>query len=356
MTISFLRMDPLQVVLEFLDEEGYREAFEALQRESETAYRPDALRQHTLRQTLGELSLSDQTVALCSLSAGPNYSTATLVTKAAYPAAPVALLTLPDFVIVAFADQSIGKLTLATELICTVKPSLGTVLAFLRRNETIFCATMGGAIAALNFDLDVIATVEIDNAWILALAFSGGALFAGTRNGFVAVIDPDTLAVTSRFAHPTPVTALCSVTTGVIYALQNDPLFHFRSAAEPNRELLMSMLPNEFDVGCLAVRELVQSPADSAVFAALTDQGRANVYRFVGEKVELLRNVTHFVSDGLTQPQLVWSRGAVIVTSSDCHVLFEIAAWKKAPRCLALADHVLVVGAFDKTVAMFALT
>jgi hypothetical protein len=363
-------MDALQVVLQFLDEEGYRDAFDALQRESSTTYKPESLRQHVLRQTLGEIALSDQTAALRALSIGRTFSVATLLSKVSYSSAPVSLFALPDSIIVGFADQSISKLTLSNECVRTVAPSLGTVLCFGVRAGNVFCGTMGGRIATINSDLDLIQTVHIDDGWIVAMAFSGELLFAGTRNGFLAVVDSASLSVLCRFAHASAVTALCAVGNGVIYAIQNDPAFHFRSADSPEGELLVSMLPNEFDVGCLAVRHLAQSPADEAVFAALTDQGRANVYRWLGDKVELLRTITHFVSDGLSQPQLLWASGGVLmVTSSDWkvvaveiagdRVVLEIDGWNKAPRCLALAEKdgvdVLVVGAFDKTVASFEL-
>jgi WD40 repeat protein len=363
-------MDTLQVVLQFLDEEGYRDAFEALQRESETTYKPYFLREHVLRQTLGEYALSEQTAALRALSVGRTFSTAFPLTKVVYPAAPVSLFALPDSIIVGFADQSISKLNLSNELTSTIRPSIGTALCFVASAGTVFCGSMGGTIAAFNSDFEIRQTVEIDNGWINSLAFSENQLWAGTRNGFLAVIDPSSLSILHRFPHSNSLTALCSIGPGVIYAVQNDPAFHFRTAKNPERELLVSMLPNEFDVGCLAIRDLAQSPADATVFAALTDQGRANVYRWVDQKVELLRTITHFVSDGLTQPQLLWAHGGVvIVTSSDWkivaveiagdRVVLEIDGWKKAPRCLALAERdgadVLIVGAFDKTISTFEL-
>jgi hypothetical protein len=202
------------------------------------------------------------------------------------------------------------------------------------------------------------------------MAFSDTQLFVGTRNGFLAVVDSISFSVSHRFSHVNPITALCTINAGVIYTVQNDPAFHFRSRETPERELLVSMLPNEFDVGCLAIRQLIQSPVDPEVFVALTDQGRANVYRWVCEKVDLLRTITHFLSDGLTQPQMIWGKGGIIIiTSSDWKVVavevasdrlvFEIDGWKKAPRCLAIVENdganVLVVGAFDKTVATFEL-
>jgi hypothetical protein len=67
---------------------------------------------------------------------------------------------------------------------------------------------------------------------------------------------------------------------------------------------------------------------------------------------------------------MIWAKGGVvIVTSSDWKVIavevagdrlvLEIDGWKKAPRCIAVAERgdavVLVVGAFDKTIATFEL-
>jgi hypothetical protein len=118
---------------------------------------------------------------------------------------------------------------------------------------------------------------------------------------------------------------LRAVATGRVFTIQNDPAFHFRASADPERETLIFMLPNEFDVGCLAIRDLEQCPADPNIFMALADCGRANVYQYRSEKVELLKAVTS--SD--------W-KGVALEGAEDT-VLFEIGDWKKAPRCLAVA-------------------
>ena len=57
-------MDHLQVVLQFLKEEGYHETFELLQKEAETTYKPENLRQslteptHLLRSMTADTGLS----------------------------------------------------------------------------------------------------------------------------------------------------------------------------------------------------------------------------------------------------------------------------------------------------------
>ena len=49
-------MDPLQVVLQFLKEEGYHETFDTLCKEAEVQYNGSSLRPHILRQNIGQKS------------------------------------------------------------------------------------------------------------------------------------------------------------------------------------------------------------------------------------------------------------------------------------------------------------
>ena len=362
-------MDPLQVVLQFLKEEGYHETFELLQKESETTYKPENLRRHILRQSLGEIALTEQTHLLRSMTTGHRFELGDELSKKPYDASPISMIAVGREVIVGFTDQSIRKISDANEVIHSVNPKLATVLCFLRLGEKLVFGTMGGNVGVLDpSDLSISGVVQIDNGAIMGVAAAGSLLFAVSRGGNLGVIDAESVTLRAKYAHGNPVKAICSVGNGVIYAVQNDSAFHFRSADDTDQELFFSMNPNELDVGCIDIRHMVQSPADRNVFIALTDQGRANIYRYTPGKAHLdvLKVLTHFLSDGLSQPQMLWEHGPVLISTSDDfkviaidvekdELLFTIEGWKKATRCLTMMGDVLYVGALDKTVSAFEL-
>jgi hypothetical protein len=363
-------MDPLQIVLQFLHEEGYQETFATLERESSTTFHPENLRSHILRQSLGEMFLTEQTHALRNLIAGPKLSLGPLNSKSTYSASPVALCALQNEFLVGFTDSSIRKVNLSNQITATATPKLGTVLCFVIGQTKVFFGTMGGSIGALNTEtMDIEKSLQIDNGAIISMSICDRSLFTGSRSGFVCLIDSDVLTVTSKFPVGNPVTAMCTVGDGVIYALQSDPAFHFRAVDDPQKEVLFSMHPNQFDIGCLAIRDMVQSPIDPNIFLALTDIGRAHIYRYTRGSGDLavLKVVTHFISDGLTQPQILWPEGPVVLSTSDNRSvvavdvetdseLFVIRGWEKATRCVAIIGDVLAIGAFDKSIAMYQLT
>jgi WD40 repeat protein len=362
-------MYPLQVALQFLQEEGYDETFESLQRESEVRYRPNVLPPHVLRQALGEIAFTEQTQALRAIVSGPTYNLFSMVSKVTFAAAPISMITVGSAIVVSFSDESLSKLSTSNEVILTANPHSSTVLCFLERGGDLFCGTMGGFLLKMSVDtLEMATRLQLDHGWILALTFCGGSIVAGSRNGLVSVVNPDTLTLASQFRHGSPITAMCPLADGVMYAMQNDPVFHFRAAESIADERLFSMNPETFDIGCLAIRELAQSPSDPNVFLALTDQGRAHVYRFTpsSDRLDVLKILTKFLSDGLTQPQVCWKLGPVVfATTSDWKVMaveiehdvvrFIIDGFKKATRCLTLVGDVLVVGSFDRTVSMYQL-
>jgi hypothetical protein len=362
-------MDPVQVVLQFLKEEGHDQTFESLQRESEALYRPNVLPPHVLRQALGEIVFAEQTEALRAIVSGPKYSLSSMLSKVSFPSAPISMISIASEIVVGFSDESLSKLSASNEVVLTANPRSSTILCFLERGGGLFCGTMGGFLLRLSVAaLEVEAKVQLDHGWILALAFCGAFIVAGSRNGLVSLVDPDALTLTEQFRHGSAITAMCPLADGVVYAVQNDPVFHFRAAASMAEERLFSMNPNTFDIRCLAIRELAQSPADPKVFLALTDQGRAQIYRFTpgSDRLDVLKILTKYLSDGLTQPQVCWKWGPVVfATTSDWKVMaieiehdvvgFVIDGFKKATRCLTLAGDVLVVGSFDKTVSMYQL-
>lgn len=362
-------MDPLQVVLQFLKEEAYHETFEMLLKEAETTYKPENMRAHVLRQSLGEIALTEQTHLLRSMTSGHKFSLGEKKTKVTYNASAVSITTYKDTVIAGFNDQSIRKISASNEVIQTVNPKLATILCFREYGNEIIFSTMGGKIAKMNpEDLSISATVQIENGAIVSLAVVNNMLFAASRAGFVALLNADDLSIQMRFQHGTAITAMCAVGNGVIYSVQNDSMFHFRSVDDPERELFLSMTPNELDVGCLDIRDMVRSPIDENVFIALTDQGRAHIYRYNNgsDKLDVLKILTHFISDGYSQPQLMWNHGPVVFSTSDDFkviaidvetdsLLFKIDGWTKATRCMTMLGDSLFVGAFDKTVSSFEL-
>jgi outer membrane protein assembly factor BamB len=229
---------------------------------------------------------------------------------------------------------------------------------------------MGGHLGILNpATLSIEKSTQIDSTAIISISISDRSLFTGSRSGFVCLLNPDNLEIITKFHMGNPVTAMCPVGDGVIYALQSDPSFHFRSVESPENDILFSMHPNQFDIGCMAIRDLAQSPIDPDIFLALTDLGRAHLYRYARGSSDLavLRVLTHFVSDGLTQPQVLWPIGGVFIATSDNRSVvavdvetdtevFVIDGWEKATRCVAMVGDVLAVGAFDKSIAMYQLT
>ena len=363
------QMDPLQVVLQFLKEEGYHETFEVLLKEAETTYKPENLRRHILRQSLGEIALTEQTHLLRSMTTGHRFELGNELTRKPYDVAPISMISVDQELIVGFTDQSIRKLSASNEIIQTVNPKLATVLCFRRFQNVLIFGTMGGNVGVLDpSDLSIRGSVQIDNGAVMGIAISGNLAFAVTRAGNLGVIDIDSVSLRAKYPQGNPVKAICAVGNGVIYSVQSDSAFHFRSADDPEHEIFFSMNPTELDVGCIDIRDMVQSPADKDVFVALTDQGRANIYRYTPGKPQLdvMKVLTHFLSDGLSQPQMLWEHGPVLFSTSDDfkviaidvekdELLFSIDGWKKATRCLTMMGDVLYVGALDKTVSSFEL-
>ena len=373
-------MDPLQAVLQFLKEEGYDEAFEALQRESGKDYIEGALRDHVIRMTLGELQITNQTATLRTLLSGPKLELTGNQEKATLNASPVSIIGLKncsvlpnleigDYVVASFNNQTIRLFnTKLEELICK-KLSLPTILCFQQKDNKLFFGTMGGHVGV--FDLatfDVEKTVTVKNQHITNIRISQNYLIACSYSGDLAYITIDDFTTEKVYEHPHAISGMCLVNDGIIYAVQNDNVFHFRPTSNHGQVQYLLKNPTEFDVVGFGVRDMRESPTDPSTFLTLTDQNRAIIYKFTvsAKDLEVLANISHITSDGLTQPHIIWPIGAIAISTTDDFkvvaidietnkIAFELSNWSKATRCLLVLDNDLYVGAFDKTLSKFTL-
>ena len=373
-------MDPLQAVLQFLKEEGYDETFETLQRESGKDYVEGALREHIIRLTLGELQITNQTATLRSLLSGPKLELTGNQDKVTLNASPVSMIALQDcdalegfekgdYIVASFNNQTIRLFnTKLEELICKKLP-LPTILCFQKRDDKLYFGTMGGHIGS--FDLktfDVDKTVTVKNQHITNIKLSQNYLIACSYSGDIAYIKIDDFTTEKVYEHPHAISGMCLVNDGIIYAVQNDNVFHFRPTGNHGDVKYLLKNPTEFDVVGFGIRDMRESPTDPSTFIALTDQNRAIVYKYTvsAKDLEVLANISHITSDGLTQPHIIWPVGAIAISTTDDFkvkaidietnkVAFELSNWSKATRCLAMLNNELYVGAFDKTLSKFSL-
>lgn len=368
----FIEMDPVQVVLQFLKEEGYKESFEALKREAEVEYKENDLRPHVLRQNLGEMNITDQTSALRRILNGPKITSAVEESKTSFNGSPVAMLTIHEnnekYVLTSFTDGSVKKIDAAGKEIASVNHKISTLLCFEQQNNLVYFGTMSGSIGSLKLsDLSIHNQTNLPPGSIVGITIVGKYLFAASRGNHFIILNTDDLdSPVAIFTYPNPVTALCKVKDGVIYSVQNDSMFHFRKSDDVLNEVLFHMNPNSFDIGAMDIRYLEPCPADESIFVALTDRCSAYLYRYPkdSKQLEVMKVLTHFVSDGLTQPQLLWTFGPTLISTSDDQtvigveiesnmVSFKLTGWKKATRCVAIINKKLLVGAFDKSITVF---
>ena len=374
-------MDPLQAVLQFLKEEGYTETFETLQKESGKDYIEGAIREHVIRLTLGELQLTNQTATMRALLSGPKLELRGSEDKSSLDASPVALIALKnfsgiegfepgDYILASFNNQTIRLFNRKLEQLISKKLSLPTILCFQQKDGKIYFSTMGGHIGVLNTaTLDVDKTVVVGTQHMTNLRISENYLIATSYSGALVYIKIDDFTTEKVYDHPHPISGMCLVNDGVVYALQNDNCFQFRPTANHSEVKYLLKNPTEFDVVGFGIRDMKESPTDPSTFIALTDQNRAVIYKFTpsAKDLEVLANISHITSDGLTQPQIIWPLGAVAISTTDDFkvvaidiesnkVIFELSNWNKATRCLAVIDDDLFVGAFDKTLSRIGLS
>ncbi|OHT12035.1 hypothetical protein TRFO_18222 [Tritrichomonas foetus] len=366
-------MDPLQVVLQFLKEEGYHESFNTLLKEAEVAYTGENLRPHIIRQNLGEMNMSDQTDALRRILSGKKLTDTSDEHKTAFNGSPVSMITYGNHVITAFTDGSLRKFDTSSNEVASVNPKLSTVLCFEEswtNKDYLYFGAMSGTVGILNAnDMTIVNSVDLPQGSIIAVTLLDNYLFVASRSQFVSVLNASDLSHVTTFNYNNPITAMCRINNGVIYSVQNDSMFHFRSIENINEDLLFHMSPNAFEVGALDIRDLKQCPVDETIFVALTDRCKAYLYRLApgGKSLEVLKVITHFVSDGLTQPQLLWKFAPTILSTSDDQTVvavnvetdslaFQLRGWNKATRCIAIVDDVLFVGAFDKSITTYKLS
>lgn len=366
-------MDPLQVVLQFLKEEGYNESFETLKKEAEVEYKANSLRPHVLRQNLGEMNITDQTTALRRILNGPKITSATEESKETFNGSPVAMLTVNEngekYVLTSFTDGSVKKIDSSGKEIASVNHKISTFLCFEQHENLVYFGTMSGTIGSLKLnDLSIHnQNSSLPPGSIIAITIVKNYIFAASRSNYLIILNTEEIfSPVSIFTYPNPVTALCKVKDGVIYAVQNDSMFHFRKSENVLEEILFHTNPNAFDIGAMDIRYLAQCPADESIFIALTDRCSAYLYRYPkdSKQLEVMKVLTHFISDGLTQPQLLWTFGPTLISTSDDQtvlaveiesntVAFKLTGWKKATRCAAIIDKKLIVGAFDKSITTF---
>jgi hypothetical protein len=374
-------MDPLQIVFQFLKEEGYDEAFEALRKESGKDYIEGLFREHLLRQTFGEIQKTGEAVALRSLLEGPKLSVKEdSQKKITIDASPIALISLDkatkvdgvdseSLFVASFNDKSVRLFNDKLEELKSNKLSLPTILCFQQRENKLYFSTMGGEIGV--FDLatfDVEKTIQICRKHIPNIRTSGDYLVVGAHSGELVYIKLPDFTIDVTYNHPNTIVSMCCVNDGVIYALQNDNIFHFRSTGNHSQIKYLLMNPLEFAVQGFGVRDMRESPTDPSVFIVLTDQNRAVIYKYTVGSPELgvLTNITHITSDGLTQQQLIWPTGPVAISTTDDlkvvaidlslnKVVFELSEWRKTARCLTVNGDKLIIGAFDKTLTSYHL-
>ena len=226
---------------------------------------------------------------------------------------------------------------------------------------------MGGEICL--FDLDsfvVVKTLQAKNQHMTNIRISSDYVVASSYSGIVVFIKISDFSIDHIYEHSNSVSALCTVGDGVVYALQNDNVFHFRPSKDHSQVQYFLMNPNELDVHGFGIRDMHESSSDPNAFVALTDQNRAIIYRYVNgaKDLEVLTFVTHIQSDGLTQPQILWPTGPIVISTTDDlkivaidlssnSVVFEIGGYSKAVRCITFHNGKLIAGAFDKSIASY---
>ena len=374
-------MDPLQIVFQFLKEEGYNEAFEALRKESGKDYIEGLFREHLLRQTFGEIQKTGENVALRSLLSGPTLALKDgSEKKVTLDASPVAIITLEksskvgdieseNLIVASFNDKSIRLFNEKLEEKRCNKLSIPTILAFQQKLNKLYFSTMGGEVGV--FDLatfDVEKTLSVCRKHIPNIRISGDYLVVAAHSGDLVYVKIPEFTVEATYNHPNAIVSMCCVNDGVIYALQNDNVFHFRSTGNHSQIKYLLMNPLELDVHGFGVKYMKESPTDPSVFIVLTDQNRAVIYKYTVGAPELgvLSNVSHITSDGLTQTQMIWPTGPIAISTTDDlkvvaidlstnKVAFELNSWRKTARCLTMIGDTLIIGAFDKTLSSYTL-
>lgn len=367
-------MDPIQVVLQFLQEEGYTETFDSLVKESNKQYNSELLQAHSLRQLLGELDISLSNESLRRLFSGAKITSATKASeKKTFSSSPISMISIDNsYFICSFNDQTIAKIDIGGNVISQIQPKLSTVLCFERKSDNlVYFGTMNGTVGILDLiTFEVVKTISLQKGMIIGMAMCGkNTLFAGTRNGFIALIDNNKFELINEFKYDGAVVGICCVSNGVIYAIQNDPMFHFRKEDDLNTDILIPTNPNVFATCGMEIRDMVNCPTDKSIFVALTGLCKAYVYRLPNnnvQNIEILKVLNNFSSDGLTQPKLLWESTPTLMATSDDQtvvgvniendtIAFKLNEWNKATRCLTVLNDFLFVGAFDKSISTFKL-
>lgn len=362
-------MHPVQVVLQFLKEENFMEAFDALERESGIKYKEGLFKEHMLRQTLGEVQITGQTTTLRALMQGKKLKLTDESKKVEFNASPVAIISIPEGILASFNDKSVRLFDAELNEIKSITLELPTILSFQYLDKKAYFCTMGGHVGV--FDVEKFESefaLQVCNNHVTNLRLLGDYIVASSYSGDLSFVRRKDFILEKRFKHSQAISAMCLVNDGVIYALQNDNSFLYRSLEDIEDVQYLLMNPLEFVTHGFGIRDMKESPTDKSTFIALTDQNRAVIYKFTpgAPELEVLANVDHVLSDGLTQPQMLWPTGPVFLTTTDDlkvnaidiaenKLVFQITKWLKATRCLAIRDNVLYVGAFDKSLSSFKL-
>ena len=362
-----LRMDPLQVVFQFLKEEGYFETFDHLIKESGKEYKEDILKEHVLRQTLGELKITQQNTTLRNLSDGKIIKIDENEIKKQFDGSPIALHSFNNFFISSFTNGIIRIIDEDLNIQKEIITGIPTILCFDQNNYNLFFASMGGFIGSINLNtLEIENKININNTSIISIKISGDYIFAASQNGILTILNKLDFTILYNFQHQTSISAMCKVKNGIIYSCQNDNSFHFRNNLNPEKLQYFLMNPIEFDLSCLGIRELKEHPNDSSIFLALTDKNRILIYKMNENELdlEILANITQIISDGLTQPQIIWPFNNILISTHDDikiiginiqnnDILFILNKWQKSTRCLCYFENNLLIGSFDKTLIKF---
>lgn len=363
-------MDPLQVVFQFLKDEAYDETLRKLEEESGKKYNQGSIKEHYLRQLLGEIKITNQTGIIRELASGKRLAYTNEFYKKEFKESPVNMIFYKDYIVASFNNKSLKILDRNMEIVKSLEPNLPTMLCFARRDNILYYGTMGGEIGYLDLDtFEVKKNLVIKTNYIVHIRLHGDYLWAGGLSGFLAMIDVRSFEVVKKFDHQHAISGMCIVNNGILYSIQNDNVFHYRYFENTDKVEYYLQNPVEFVTHGFEVKDIKEGPKEST-FIVLTDRNRAVIYRHIpGEKdLEVLANVSHIKSDGLTQPQMLWPLGSICISTCDDlrvvgvdietdKVAFELKGWLKSTRCILFDDQTneLYVGAFDKTLTKFKL-
>ncbi|EAY10762.1 hypothetical protein TVAG_121660 [Trichomonas vaginalis G3] len=362
-------MHPVQVVLQFLKEENYMEAFNALEKESGIKYKEGLFKEHMLRQTFGELQITGQTTTLRALMQGKKLKLTETSKKVEFNASPVAIIAIPEGILASFNDKTIRLFDADLNELKSTELNVPTILCFQYLDGKVYYCTMGGHVGV--FDIQKFESefaLQVSNNHVTNIRILGDYIVASSYSGELSFVRRSDFILEKRFKHPNAISSMCLVNNGVIYALQNDNSFMYRSLDDIEQVQYLLMNPIEFDTHGFGVRDMKESPSDKSSFIVLTDQNRAVIYKFTpgAQELEVLANVDHVLSDGLTQPQMIWPTGPIFLSTTDDlkvnavdiadnKLAFQISNWHKATRCLTMQNNILYVGAFDKSLSSFVL-